>query len=558
MNNKALSIILVLVMILTLFSTISFSASAETNGMYDYEILGNGTAEITYYYGEDSDVVIPFEIDGYTVTSIGESAFAYKDNIERVEIPDTVISIGEKAFFDLFMLYSIEIPSSVVSIGDYAFGYLYASYDDEIFAQEFTIYGELNTEAQRYAKANGFEFKMIQDDFVIAVQEDNTAEILDYLGEETDLIIPAQIDGMSVTKITYLGNSDRIKSVSIPNGVTQIDFSFRELENLESITVDDDNSTFTSVLGALYNKDITSLLAVPCKKASLAIPDTVSIIGDQACFGCSLIESITIPDTVTEIGGSAFYACEKLNSITTSKNLVSIGGYVFFGCSSLENVALPDSLKTIGNSAFSRCSGLKTINIPKSVTSIGNGAFSGCSSLENIVIPKSVTVINYNTFNGCSKLKSIEIPDTVTEIGFWAFLNCDSLSSITVPSSVTMIGDNAIGYYENENLDYILKDNFTIYGYTNTEAERYANANDIAFVTIQENPVILGDADGDDIVTIIDATTIQRYLANLISEDRVDLIVADINGDGIDILDATFIQRWLADFSVDYPIGEEI
>ena len=69
---------------------------------------------------------------------------------------------------------------------------------------------------------------------------------------------------------------------------------------------------------------------------------------------------------------------------------------------------------------------------------------------------------------------------------------------------------------------------------------------------------ICGDADGDGTITIMDATTIQRHLVDilLLSEER--LKAADISGDGIDITDATQIQRWLAAYQVSYPIGELI
>lgn len=69
------------------------------------------------------------------------------------------------------------------------------------------------------------------------------------------------------------------------------------------------------------------------------------------------------------------------------------------------------------------------------------------------------------------------------------------------------------------------------------------------------NSWVLGDTDGDGEVSIVDATVIQRYLANMAvkDEERVK-ICGDINGDGVDILDATLIQRYLASFIVPYPI----
>lgn len=69
---------------------------------------------------------------------------------------------------------------------------------------------------------------------------------------------------------------------------------------------------------------------------------------------------------------------------------------------------------------------------------------------------------------------------------------------------------------------------------------------------------LLGDADGDGEVSVLDATRIQRYLASLIDETQIDIDAADVDSNGIDIIDATQIQRWLAGFAVQYAISETL
>ena len=69
---------------------------------------------------------------------------------------------------------------------------------------------------------------------------------------------------------------------------------------------------------------------------------------------------------------------------------------------------------------------------------------------------------------------------------------------------------------------------------------------------------LLGDADGDGDVTILDATAIQRMLAS-IPVEYFDDVAADVDGDGdVTILDATYIQRFLAGMPCPAGIGEEI
>ena len=58
---------------------------------------------------------------------------------------------------------------------------------------------------------------------------------------------------------------------------------------------------------------------------------------------------------------------------------------------------------------------------------------------------------------------------------------------------------------------------------------------------------IIGDVNGDGVISIADATTLQKYLANIVDFDDEQLAVADTNGDGsVSIADATQIQKYLA------------
>ena len=57
----------------------------------------------------------------------------------------------------------------------------------------------------------------------------------------------------------------------------------------------------------------------------------------------------------------------------------------------------------------------------------------------------------------------------------------------------------------------------------------------------------IGDANGDHRVNIKDATHIQKALAGLVELDRVEMIAAEVDRtDMITIKDATTIQKWLA------------
>ena len=102
----------------------------------------DGGVEITGYSNKaPKDVVIPSEIDGKRVISIGYQAFWNKrltsvtipntvktigkqsfscNQLTKVNMPNSVTSIGYESFYDN-QLTSITIPNSVTSIGTYAF-----------------------------------------------------------------------------------------------------------------------------------------------------------------------------------------------------------------------------------------------------------------------------------------------------------------------------------------------------------------------------------------------------------------------------------------------------
>ena len=94
--------------------------------------------------------------------------------------------------------------------------------------------------------------------------------------------------------------------------------------------------------------------------------------------------------------------------------------------------------------------------------------------MKSVIIPNSVTSIGMHAFGRCNDLTSINIPESVTYIGWDAFSGCTGLTSITIPNSVTSIGEGAFSGCNN----------LTIYGTAGSNAEKYANENDIPFTDV--------------------------------------------------------------------------
>jgi len=94
---------------------------------FTYTDNGDGTCTITGFGGVGiADVIIPYEINGLTVTGIGEGAFYYKSSlagITKIVLPNSIEYIGSTAFWGLRTLTEINIPKTVTSIDVSAFMY---------------------------------------------------------------------------------------------------------------------------------------------------------------------------------------------------------------------------------------------------------------------------------------------------------------------------------------------------------------------------------------------------------------------------------------------------
>ena len=179
-----------------------------------------------------------------------------------------------------------------------------------------------------------------------------------------------------------------------------------------------------------------------CYFTSIALPSTITSLGNSCFSTCIALESIEIPEGVTSLEQNCFNNCYALHSITLPSTITSLGKSCFER-SGLDSIEIPEGVTSLGKSCFSDCVNLTSITIPKSVTSLSDSCFKNCTNLTSITILEGVTSIEGYAFDSCSKLTSITIPSSVTSIGYSAFKNCSSLTSITIPSSVTSIGGYA-------------------------------------------------------------------------------------------------------------------
>lgn len=218
--------------------------------------------------------------------------------------------------------------------------------------------------------------------------------------------------------------------LAIPDNIKIIDDSAFDYCYFETIELPLENEYYKVQDGALYSSDLKRFIKCTTTVINLAVPDSVTIIGDFAFYECKSLQTISIPNKVTHIGKEAFR-----------------------GCVSLENITIPEGIKIIESCTFNKCESLTSVVVPEGVTAIGDAAFLFCNSLKNISLPNSVTHIGRDAFHGCSSLKEIIIPEHVQDIKSSTFSSCNSLTKIVIPRDIINIEDSAFEYCHIEQIE---------------------------------------------------------------------------------------------------------
>lgn len=139
------------------------------------------------------------------------------------------------------------------------------------------------------------------------------------------------------------------------------------------------------------------------------------------------IASVVIPDTIEVIGQNSFYGCDYLAEvvISASSSLREIGNNAFSGCNALESIYIPAGMTTLGNAAFNNCSGLNEFVVAEGNTAyraenghlIESATDTLIRGVNNQTVPESVEIIGEAAFRRTNGITRLYIPATVTEIG---------------------------------------------------------------------------------------------------------------------------------------------
>ncbi len=426
----------------------AFSVAAETEGIFTYTV-NNGTATITSIdFSEQTEIYIPEEIDGYTVTAIGSNAmidrtYQYEDNmVQKLHIPKTVSSVNNSAF-GYADLAAFEVDA-----------------DSPYFSND--SYGVLFDKEQT---------KLVKAPCCLQM---------------TSYTVPENVTELESRAFEFAFN---LQHLYLPDTLTAFgQQAFYEMQNLQSIVLPDG-------ITSIGQNDFAYCISL----ASVSLPSSLRTIASSAFTECSALKETIIPEGVTSIGRYAFESATALERIVLPASLESVGRAICGNCPKLAHVYYAGSPEdwaalhiATGTYAGSRTdafdvaafhynfdvtpyetlqvdydNALLTIsgtgNIPAAgmdtfqfwdehkdtvtalffagdITQIGSGAFSGFSKLAYVILDTASTTFSSDAFSACPLL------DTVLCLGDVALENTavDSDAEylqVFVPASATVSGN---------------------------------------------------------------------------------------------------------------------
>lgn len=240
-----IALILAVVLVLPLFGCAQHThivIASQSIGDFYCSMYEDETIEIIRYMGKDAVVQVPSHMNDRTVVGISTRAFVDNEYVEEVYLPSTITALPAKLFDNCVSLRAVYIPAAVKSIG--------SDFISDCPAFTTVMYG--GSEAQWGAVSKGtvitenyslalaeYEYDYVIDpnekkhvlaqtrlvgDFLCAIYEDDTIEILNYSGRDDKVRVPSRINDMQVIGINSkaFSTNQYVKEVYLPSTLTEL------------------------------------------------------------------------------------------------------------------------------------------------------------------------------------------------------------------------------------------------------------------------------------------------------------------------------------------------
>lgn len=413
----------------------------------DYAFSGNPTLE-NVIMEEGVETIGAFAFQDCTslkeihiadsVSSIGNTCFGGCTSLETINFPTSLKEIPPRMLSNCDALTEIIIPEGIENIGNMAFEncdrLIKVTIPSTVNYMGTSIVrtcGKLeNIEVSKNSKNYKFEESSLMSfdgRTLYCILSDND-DIVD-IPETVEVIKQGSLDNLKSNSTINIG-----KNVSNIEGISGA---------IKSINVIQENQSYASINGNLYNKDITILIKYCNNEETVILPDTLKEIKEYAFIGNANVQKIVLNEKFEILNSFCFtgtnitelYLYENVKKLLTgafdtiSKNIeISIS-------EENPNYTVVDNtyiLSKDGKKLVAVSKNLENYTIPDTVEEIGGSAFYNCSKLVNMAVPSTVKIIASSAFDNSTNLQKVEIPSSIESIATDAFRRCNSLTQIIV------------------------------------------------------------------------------------------------------------------------------
>ena len=408
------------------------------------------------------------------VTTIGNHAFMGCTNLTQISISANLVSIGYGAFDGCTNLSGITLPASVEEIGTNVFngcnslstiivdkdsqtyssaeGVLYNKDKSELIfipraIDKFTVpdtiqiisdklegtyslksvFGQYGSIADTYFTKHGIS--VVDKNWSIITNETGVT-ITKYSGTLEQITVPETANGKNVTKIgkeafSNIENvTEKITTVILPKTITEIENkAFSGCLSLKQLDVDEENETYKSVNGIVFNTDMTKLVYCPASKTSITLPESIEKVEEGAFNENSNILIYGVYGSYAEEYAIKYNTHEFRDKAWSIREVDK----------EIEIVGFDENEYTKGNDVI-----IPNTICGKTVKSVSDGSFDGAKNIESIKIPENLESFG-KISNGCTNLKAFIVSDknkTFASKDGVLYTN-DYSSLLLVPTAVT-------------------------------------------------------------------------------------------------------------------------
>lgn len=399
-----------------------------------------------------ANVVVPSEIDGYTVVALGNNTFFKCKSVTSVYMPDSITTMGGGAFFSCQNLERIRLSSHI----------------------------------EKFETLSFFGCKKMKNIELPAGLKQISSAAFDSCAKLEKIELPESLNTLDLS--AFIG-CESLKRLEIPKYTESLSPSGLDVEE---IIIHPENKNYYVLNNCILRKDNNVIVAggqystIPEEATAIGqrafyqsrltqinIPANIKTIEDKA-FSFSLLNEITIANGVEEIN-LAFTNC-KLKKLTIPASVkkierlfsgdcdveelsVSPGNKVYYSednciltregdsivAGILSRNPIPAVAKEIGQYAFADHSYLKVVTIPANIKKVCGYAFVACENLGKVIF-EGGEVIESLAFMDCRNLTAVRISKNVKKVEQEAF-SYTNVTSFTLPHGINLEGNNFYSFY---------------------------------------------------------------------------------------------------------------